>query len=179
MNKDLAKSAELALTKVFKEKGLPLSKLPWLMAQVAHETGGFKSRVSATNNLSGIKYVPGNNFGATKGILSPEGDHYAAYNGGVYYWAKQYVYEITKKSNPLQADTVEGFVDRLKQNGYFGNYKHGTEKGNAEQAAYLKAVNSWKNQITQFLKMNWPTVATGGTLLVVIVAIIIFVDFSK
>ena len=130
MNNELAKQAEQALRKVFAEKGLPLSKLPWVMAQVAHETGGFKSRVSSTNNLSGIKYVPGNKFGAVKGLLSPEGDYYAAYPGGVYYWAKQYVYEITKRSNPLAADTVEGFVSRLKQNGYFG----------APENEYLKAL---------------------------------------
>lgn len=176
MDSNRAKQVELALRKVFAEKGFALSKLPWVMAQVAHESGGFKSRVSGTNNMSGIKYVPGNKFGAVRGLLSPEGDYYAAYPDGVYYWAKQYMYEITKKSNPLAADTVHGFVDRLKQNGYFGNHKHGTDKGKAEQNAYLNAVLSWKKQISSFLKMNWPEVA-GGSLL--FIALVIFFVTTK
>lgn len=168
MNNEKAQQAEKALRKAFAERNLPLSKLPWVMAQVAHETGGFTSRVSSTNNLSGIKYVPGNKFGAVKGILSPEGDYYAAYPS-YDNWARQYLYEITKKINPLAADTIEGFVSRLKQNGYFG----------ATESSYLAALKSWKNTITKFLKMNWPEIATGSALLLLVVAIGVLLYIQK
>ena len=134
MNIDRATEAKNAIAKVLAENN-KLDKLGLVLLQMAHETGGFTSHVSsANNNFTGIKFAK--QEGATRGILSPEGDYYADFQSP-YYWAKSYYHELTKKSNPLGATSIEDFAARLKKNRYF----------TASLESYTKALKSWVNTI--------------------------------
>lgn len=146
----VAQSAAAALLTA----GMAAAFLPLALAQLAFETGGFKSRVlTADNNLSGIKYV--GQKGASLGISSPEGNYYAHFNSYTD-WARDYIRIISRGSNPpIQAADTADLAKRLKSNGYYtdtvNNYAAGL-------AAWLPSVsdvsvtaqkkNSFKKSLT-------------------------------
>lgn len=113
-------------------------RLRLAMLQVAVETGGFKSRVSKVNNMSGIKYSPKSAIAGEydSGIKSPEGDNYSGYTD-LNVWAKRYVQIVNRGSKPFEAATINDFAERLKKNKYF----------TAPLEEYKKALASWVPQI--------------------------------
>jgi hypothetical protein len=100
--------------------------------QAYHETAAFKDpKFTRYNNASGIMYAGQRN--AKKGA-----------NGYAYFntladWAHAMAHEMTKKSNPAGAKTIEDYVARLKKNGYFtdttDNYLHGLTRARLVLAA--------------------------------------------
>ncbi len=159
LNKD---AVQQALTNVLQQKG-QLSKLPFLLAQVAHETGGFKSHVSSVNNYSGIKFSAKSKIQGEydSGIKSPEGNNYSGFDS-INDWANRYYAIINKGAMPLNATTIEDFANRLKKNGYFTD----------TIANYTKGLQSWAKS----LKMTLPqkAIATGTLLLIGIVIFLIY-----
>ncbi len=122
--------------------GMSAAFLPLALAQLAHETGGFKSRVmSADNNLSGIKYIASATIqpGAKQGSHSPEGNYYAHFNT-LADWARDYIRILSRGANPpIKATDTATLATRLKANGYYtdtvGNYAAGL-------AAWMPAVKA-------------------------------------
>lgn len=161
MNIQRAEQAKQAIAQILKENN-QLNKLGLVLLQMAHESGGFTSHVQSTNNnFTGIKFA--NQEGATKGVLSPEGDYYANFSTP-YYWAKSYYHELTKKSNPLGATSIEDFAKRLKDNGYF----------TASLADYTAALKSWVNTINKKLGIS---VTFGATLLIAFIVFFSLIIF--
>lgn len=92
------------------------------MYQAYHESKAFKDpKYLKYNNPSGLKFA--GQKGATKGA-----NNYA-YFDNLANWAAAMKHEYTKGSNPAGARTIEEFVSRLQNNGYFedsyDNYLHG------------------------------------------------------
>lgn len=102
--------------------GMSAAFLPLALAQLAHETAGFKSRVMAVdNNLSGIKFINSATIqkGATKGSASPEGNYYARFES-INAWARDYIRIISRGTNPpIKATDTATLATRLKANGYY------------------------------------------------------------
>ncbi len=93
--------------------------------QAYHETKAFTDpKFLNNNNASGIKFA--GQAGAYKILNSNL--NYAGFNS-LADWARSMAHEITKKSNPAGAATLEDYVARLKPNGYYedsyNNYLHG------------------------------------------------------
>lgn len=113
------------------KQGLSGNKLQFAMAQVAHETGGFNSRVSTVdNNFSGIKYIgkPLVQKNASKGSKSPEKNSYYARFSNVNDWARDYI-RILNNSSALAAKNITDFSQRLKKGGYFTDSIENYTKG--------------------------------------------------
>jgi flagellum-specific peptidoglycan hydrolase FlgJ len=161
VQKNRAKAAAQALL----NNGLPKDKLPWVIAQLAFETAHFDSSEAVIdNNLSGIKYY--GQKGATKGHQAPasEGSYYAGDGSTAvdYYahynnydeWAKDYlrILRTIGTARPLEADTVEDFVYRLKQNKYFSGSLADYTKGVKQTAVYYAKYII--NDITGVIKKN-------------------------
>jgi hypothetical protein len=128
--------------KTFAELKAPAKVIPYLVAQVAYETGDFKSKLLKDhNNASGIVYTGrASQKNAVKGRPLPEDNRYfyakfATLND----WAKDYMRVLSLKAKPLQATSSDDFITRLKSNGYFTApvelYKKGFER-------YLKKYGS-------------------------------------
>lgn len=118
--------------------GVKSTQLPFVLAQIALETGWLTSRVKSTdNNLSGIKWInkPTIQKNASKGSLSPEGDYYAKFKT-VKDWAIDMVRVLSRGANALDETTATDFVDDLITNKYFTGSK----------ADYIKAVDSITNK---------------------------------
>ena len=161
MNIQRAEQAKQAIAQILKENN-KLDKLRLVLLQMAHESGGFTSHVQATNNnFTGIKFA--NQEGATKGVLSPEGDYYANFSTP-YYWAKSYYHELTKKSNPLGATSIKDFAARLKANGYF----------TASLESYTAALKSWINTINNKLGLKVTFTTTLLLAFIIFFSLIIF-----
>ena len=153
-----AAKAKAVIVKVVESEGLPTTFINLAMLQLAHETGGFKSKISRVNNLSGIKYSV-NGYGRNSGILPPKNEGptpYAAYDT-LELWAKDYL-RILKKSNAHRATSIEDFASRLKSKGYFTD----------TLSNYTKALKSWQPQISRL-----PTISTGGTISILLIVIVI------
>ena len=99
----------------------------FVLAQLRHETGNadLMSNVSKkNNNYSGITYDERYFPKEWKGTARPasEGGNYVKFPT-VEDWAESHVNTYLKKDKgagaPLDADTVEDYVHRLKKNGYF------------------------------------------------------------
>lgn len=116
---DTAKQIESLLVKA----GIPDDIIPMAIAQVAFETGGFKSHVShADNNWSGIKFInKPYQKNAVRGSKSPEGDYYAHFASDAD-WARDYkrILSINGDKAPIYAKDLQDFVQRLHNNHYFG-----------------------------------------------------------
>jgi hypothetical protein len=131
--------------------GCPVTSLPFVIAQLAFETGHFKSSEALVdNNLSGIKFMGQN--GATRGqYLNPNaqeaGGFYAHYNT-IDDWAKDYLRILNKVGNarPLEATNAADFVHALKQNKYFeGNenqYTKGVDSLSKSYYPYIAAIKA-------------------------------------
>lgn len=95
--------------------------LPFLMAQVAHETGDFDSPVfRADNNASGIIYIgkPTKQKNAQKGTARPvsEGGNYARF-ATLDDWARDYLRIIGSAAR--KAKTLPEYAKALKDQGYY------------------------------------------------------------
>lgn len=142
----------IALTDSLERAGFTGDRLRWAIASLLHETGRFTARSNVArlnNNYSGIKWLNrARQKNATKGSPVPPSERfgpadnplnfYAKFNT-VDDWAKDY-YRIvsTFGAKPIEADTVENWVTRLKQNKYFG----GSESG------YLRGVKAFLRMLT-------------------------------
>lgn len=105
------------------------------VAQVKHETGNFKSRAfKIDNNPGGYKYV--GQKGASQGIQSSEGDHYAHYDtlkegiDAMIGWLKRRQSENKFVINDLTTPYL--YASALKKAGYYGdtlaNYANGLQR---------------------------------------------------
>jgi hypothetical protein len=112
--------------------GVPDRVLPFVIAQIAHESNNFTSNLLNThNNASGIVYNPKWQKNAQAGEQLPENNnyYYARFNT-LNDWAKAYYHILKRKTNsPLDAINIEDYVLRLKAHNYFtdsvNNYLHG------------------------------------------------------
>lgn len=145
---------------VFTKAGANPAILPYLVAQVAHETGNFKSKLLRDhNNGSGITWInnPKIQKNATKGRPLPEDPRYFyAKFDTLQDWANDHVRILSRKSKPIQATNVDDFVNRLKADKYF----------TAPIEVYKKAVAKFYNKFKDILPTP-ATAATGGTAIVI------------
>jgi len=128
--------------RMFTELSAPARVIPYLVAQIAYETGDFKSKLLKDhNNASGIVYTGrASQKNAVKGRPLPEdGRYFNAKFTTLNDWAKDYMRVLSLKAKPLQATSPDDFITRLKSNGYFTApvelYKKGFDK-------YLKKYGS-------------------------------------
>jgi hypothetical protein len=134
--------AAALFAKTFAELKAPAKVIPYLVAQVAYETGDFKSKLLKDhNNASGIVYTGrASQKNAVKGRPLPEdGRYFYAKFATLNDWAKDYMRVLNLKAKPIQATSADDFITRLKSNGYFTApvelYKKGFDK-------YLKKYGS-------------------------------------
>jgi len=108
----------------------------WVAAQASFESTGFTSNVGKKdNNWSGIKWLnKPYQKNASKGIKSPDGGYYAKFDTWQD-WARDLyrILHLGGAAAPVNAATLEDYVHRLKNNGYFG----------ASEASYLKGVKRY------------------------------------
>ena len=156
-----------ALQKILTENGHTTDKLGMLMLQVALETGGFKSHVAQVNNMSGIKWNPKGKV--VKGeydskIVSPEGDNYAGFDS-LDSWADKYYQIINRGTNkPLDAENIDDFAARLKENGYF----------TATLASYSNAMKTWLPTIKKYIgSVSGKTFISIGAVVLLLVLILL------
>lgn len=121
--------------RMFTELNAPPLVVPFLVAQVAYETGDFKSKLLKDhNNASGIVWTgKSTQKNATKGRPLPEDPRYFyAKFDTLNDWARDYLRVLNLRSKPIQATTADDFITRLKANGYFTApqelYKKGFDK---------------------------------------------------
>jgi hypothetical protein len=161
-----AATVTAAFAKVLQANGKPLSSLRLIIPQVAHETGGFRHRLSQPpiNNMSGIKWRPKTALKGEKdsGIKSPEGDNYAAYDT-LDVWAQRHYNIINRGVNkPLDALNVTDFAKRLKDNKYY----------TAPLDLYTNALVKWEKQLSKTLA-DVPQIAKTGA----VILLLIFITF--
>lgn len=107
---------------LFTSLNAPASVIPYMVAQIAHETADFKSKLLKDhNNASGIVWTGTKaQKNATKGRPLPEAP---AYNYAKFAtlkdWAIDYLRVLNLRSKPIQATSPDDFLIRLKKNGYF------------------------------------------------------------
>jgi uncharacterized FlgJ-related protein len=112
--------------------GVPRAAIPFVVAQIAHESANFTSNLLDThNNASGVTYNAKWQKNAQRGEALPENPnvYYAKFNS-IQDWAKAYYHIIKRKiNNPLEATDIEDYVTRLRSHNYFtdtvDNYLHG------------------------------------------------------
>jgi hypothetical protein len=171
-NAENAKKVLQALTSA----GAPLTVVPFLMAQVAHETGTFNSRVFVdNNNASGIMFInnPTRQKNATRGRAFPRNEWPAA-DKPLYYanyatlkdWAVDYLRIVGKTVQA--ATTLDQYAVALKNRKYY----------TAPTAAYAAALRA---HYTKLQKSGYfkDIAATGSNILplfigAVIVAYLLF-----
>lgn len=164
-----ATTVTAAFAKVLEGKGLPLSSLRLIIPQVAHETAGFKHRLSQPpiNNMSGIKYSPKTAIKGERdsGIKSPEGNNYSSFDT-LDVWANRHFNIVSRGTNkPLDASNLTEFAKRLKANKYYTDTVEN----------YTKGLISWDRQLSKVL-VNVPQIVkttTAVILLLIFVTILI------
>lgn len=124
--------------------GVNASVIPFLMAQIAHETNGFKSRVLKTdNNASGIMFInkPTKQLNAVKGSRYPanEGKYFYARFNTLNDWAKDYLRVLGKTAQT--ATSLADFAQKLKNRRYYTD----TVKN------YTNGLISWSKRIKNIL----------------------------
>jgi hypothetical protein len=135
--------------------------IPFLMAQVAHETGNFDSRVfRENNNASGIMFInKPNQKNATRGRAFPRNE-WPAPNRPLYYahfltlkdWAVDFLRIVGK--TPQTATNLTQYATLLKNRGYY----------TAPLSAYAAALNSHYNKLKKAGLLDKIT-ATGANIL--------------
>jgi hypothetical protein len=108
--------------RMFTELNAPPLVIPFLVAQVAYETGNFKSKLLKDhNNASGIVWTgKASQKNATKGRPLPEAPQYFyAKFDTLKDWARDYIRVLNLRNKPIQAASADDFIQRLKANGYF------------------------------------------------------------
>jgi hypothetical protein len=107
--------------------------LPYIVAQAKHETNDFTSKVYKENqNLFGMKWTEGRRGQvASKGLQSPEGNHYAKYLTDSTSIIDLLIWFDVKKF-PLSVLSVNEYAQALKDRGYFtdglSNYISGLKR---------------------------------------------------
>ena len=153
--------------------GAPITSLPFLMAQVAHETGDFDSNVYRNNtNMSGITYInkPAKQKNASRGTALPKSE-WSAPDKPIYYakfntledWARDYLRLV---GSPVQkAKSIEEYAKLLKDRGYY----------TATLKSYTNAV---KGHLAELMKQgltNPPLDDTGLMYLSVALIVLLFI----
>lgn len=107
------------------QAGAKPEALPFMLSQIAHETGGFNSRVFNTdNNASGIMYInkPARQKNATKGSPFPKREsrvyHYAHF-ATLKDWAVDYLRIIGNLASTSK--TLLQFATALKNKKYYAD----------------------------------------------------------
>lgn len=141
--------------------------IPFLMSQVAHETGDFDSPVfNKDNNASGIIYIgkPTKQLNATKGTKrkASEGGNYAKFNT-LTDWAKDYLRIIG--TAPSKATNIVEYAKLLKARGYYTDTLEN----------YTKALQDHMAQLTADGLTNPPK---GSGLVVMALAILVILFFT-
>jgi len=140
------------LVSLFKTNGFPAITIPWAVAQVMHETGGKIDRPLERDdfNISGINYA-GQKL-ATRGVMKPVKE-WKNKNVAEYYakfrnyddWAKDYkrILSLNRagKGRPIEATTLNEFLNRLSANKYFMD----------SPSKYSVGLMRWYNQIKNML----------------------------
>lgn len=174
MNTQTAQIAAQAVSAELKRRNLPVSKLPLVMHQLAVESAGFTSNISANdNNFSGIKY-----FGqkqAVKGAPVPNSEYIKGAKFGNFYakydtvnqWAEDYLNVLQKFGNPLDANTLEDFATRLK------NGNNGRSYFQATLPDYIKALKSWTGTFAKYLPEI--KVSAGTVSIVAVIALVVII----
>lgn len=110
------------MTDTLRRAGFPEKLLPYLLAQIAHETdGGFSTLATIDHNWSGIRP---NNHGFTSGYVDRAGpfskkNPFAKYANDDM-WAKDYKRVLSMKpGRPIDAQNAQQFYMGLYNNGYF------------------------------------------------------------
>lgn len=150
------------------EGGMKETFIPLAIAQIAHETAGFNSKVAITcNNLSGIKFINKPYQKATSCTGSPEGNNYARFEN-YEAWAKDYIRILSNGYRPIDAKDVTDFAYRLKQNNYYtdnvANYKAGlTSWMNKFADAIAEAKKKYSNDVKTTTNDNRRSATVGST----------------
>lgn len=147
------------------QAGAKQNALPFMLAQIAHETGGFNSRVfNSDNNASGIMFInkPARQKNATKGGTFPkkEGKYYYAHFATLKDWAVDYLRIIGNLAST--SSTLLGFATSLRNKGYYtdtiSNYSNGLK-------FHIKNVASLLNSNDHTPSNNLPLIVGGLILL--------------
>lgn len=128
--------------KALKSAGVNNTLMPILLAQVAHETAGFNSKVlKSDNNASGIMFI--NNpkqKNAVRGRSFPQNEsktaHYAKFNT-LKDWAIDFLRIIGK--TPKTATSLTDYAQKLKARKYY----------TADTSAYANALIAWNKQLSK------------------------------
>ena len=155
------------VAKALLNAGASVTSLPFLMAQVAHETGDFNSRVfNSDNNASGIIYIakPTKQKNATRGTArsSSEGGNYAKFFT-LEDWARDYLRIIG--TSIKKAKNIEEYAKNLKDRGYYTDTLEN----------YTNALKGHISQLMQLGLTNPPVDTTGLLFLSVAVIVLLFV----
>jgi hypothetical protein len=166
MNTSNAQAAKKALSNELTKRGIPLGYLAFTMPQLAVETGGFESRASKVNNLSGMVFV-GQAGAYNSGIQKPKGEKKGTYAGykSLDLWAADYVKTLIKMG-AFAARSLDEYATILKAHGYF----------EAELPLYKKALNSWLPQMKKL--MSEIDFLTPNLLPAIIILFITFIILS-
>jgi len=124
-------NAKLILTALIDAGAKPVV-IPFLMSQIAHETGNFASRVfKSNNNASGIMFInkPLKQKNATRGLPYPkrEGKYFYANFASLKDWAVDYLRIIGKL--PMQAISLPDYAAKLRARGYYTDTVQNYTKG--------------------------------------------------
>jgi len=122
---------------LLKNKGVPAAVLPYLLAQLAHESANFKdAKIITHNNPSGIVFSGNKNQkNATKGNPLPKKEttttqyYYAKFNS-IDDWANDYLRIINKAPYyAIKSDSIEKYAAALKAGGYYQDTTENYLKG--------------------------------------------------
>lgn len=142
--------------------------VPLAIAQIAHETAGFTSRVSVElYNLSGIKYINKPYQKATKGTLSPEGNYYAKYES-YNDWAVDYLRILSLGYKPINATNIRDFAYKLKQNNYYTD----------SASNYIAGMEAWDNKLSNVLKEILSEKKNYTAIITVVLVIVIILIYK-
>lgn len=124
--------------------------IPYLLAQVSHETDGLTSQQATKyNNYSGIKY---NKHGTGSGATA---NGYAIYSSPAK-WAQDYHRILSlAPGRPVDATSAQDFLDRLFKNHYFGT-------GTAAYNTYSAGLNRRLRELLQSSKGTTTIQYQGG-----------------
>ena len=131
------KETVLQIIAALRAAGAPSTAIPFMLAQIAHETNGFKSAVfKRDNNASGIMYInkPLRQKNAVRGGKYPanEGKYFYAKFATLKDWAIDYLRIIGK--TVAQSTTLLDFATKLRAKKYYtdsiANYSKGLKYHN-------------------------------------------------
>lgn len=135
------------ITKALIQAGAPIKSLPYILAQVSHETAGFNSKILITdNNASGIIYInkPTKQKNASKGSPFPkkEGQYNYARFATLKDWAKDYLRIIGTAA--ASAKSLPQFAQSLKNKGFYTDSVQNYSNGLKYNAAALTKAGIFK-----------------------------------